>query len=63
MNIFRIALFILASMILTIIEMTVDPSFYVGRIFLGLSVASLVVFVLMFIRQNWRLEPEKIKKH
>lgn len=63
MNNPRITLFILVSMILAMIELTVDPSFYVGRIFLGLSAFSLFVLALMFIRTNWRFQPQKIKNN
>ncbi|MFD1472199.1 hypothetical protein [Companilactobacillus mishanensis] len=54
--------FVLVSMIFSIIEMTVDPGFYVGRIFLGLSVFSLICMSIEFIHDQWRLVPEKIKK-
>lgn len=62
MHIFRVALFILVSIILTTIELTVDPSFYGGRIFLGVSAVSMVVLAVSFIMENWRLQPAKIKK-
>ncbi len=61
MNTSRIALFILVSMFLAILELTVDPTFYFGRIFLGLGAFSMVTFAVMFVRQYWRLEPVKVK--
>lgn len=62
MHIFRVALFILVSIILTTIELTVDPSFYGGRIFLGVSAVSMVILAVSFIMENWRLQPAEIKK-
>lgn len=55
---------LLISIILTIIEMSVDPLFHLGRIFLVVSVILLVAAAMWFIKDNYYIEPkaEKIKK-
>lgn len=62
MNTSRATLLLLVSIIFAMIELTIDPTLYVGRIFLGLSALSLFALALMFIRENWRIKPAKIKK-
>jgi len=64
MSLIRTSLLVLVSMILSIIEMTVDPGFFVGRISLVLSGALLVVLSLLFVKSLWRtnVQTEKIKK-
>ena len=52
----RIFLLVLVSMILSIIEMTVDPGFFVGRIFLAFSGFLMVLTSLMFIKNLRRVE-------
>ncbi|WP_157492463.1 MULTISPECIES: hypothetical protein [Companilactobacillus] len=52
----RIFLLVLVSMILSIIEMTVDPGFFVGRIFLAFSGFLMVLTSLMFIKNLRRAE-------
>ncbi|MFC6322545.1 hypothetical protein [Companilactobacillus baiquanensis] len=54
----RIALLTLVSMLLTITEMTVNPMFYVGRIFLILSLAIAVLAGFNFIRSNWQVNED-----
>ncbi|WP_057765152.1 hypothetical protein [Companilactobacillus tucceti] len=54
----RIALLVLVSMLLTITEMTINPMFYVGRIFLVLSVLIAVLAGLNFVKSNWRFVNE-----
>lgn len=50
----RVALLVLVSMILTITEMTINPMFYAGRIFLVLSLAIAVFAGFSFIKNNWQ---------
>ncbi|KRK64823.1 hypothetical protein FC72_GL001877 [Companilactobacillus tucceti DSM 20183] len=45
-------------MLLTITEMTINPMFYVGRIFLVLSVLIAVLAGLNFVKSNWRFVNE-----
>lgn len=52
----RIFLLVLVSMILSIIEMTVDPGFFVGRIFLAFSGFLMGLTSLMFIKNLRRAE-------
>jgi hypothetical protein len=49
----------------TVLEMTIDPSFYLGRIFLVISVIFSVMTALLFVKDNWQfaLKPEKIQKN
>lgn len=54
----RIALLVLVSMLLTITEMTINPMFYVGRIYLVLSVLIAVLAGINFIKSNWRFVNE-----
>lgn len=54
----RVALLVLVSMILAITEMTINPMFYVGRIFLVLSLAIAVFAGFNFIRSNWQVIDE-----
>lgn len=54
----RIALLVLVSMLLTVTEMTINPMFYVGRIFLVLSVLIAVLAGLNFVKSNWRFVNE-----
>lgn len=54
----RIALLVLVSMLLTITEMTINPLFYVGRIFLVISVLIAVLAGLNFVKSNWRFVNE-----
>lgn len=61
MNNIRLTLFILVSMILAVIELTTDPTFFIGRIFLGIAVLSFIAFAIMFVKKNWRTQPEKVK--
>ncbi|APX71864.1 hypothetical protein M5C72_01590 [Companilactobacillus allii] len=55
---------LLISIILTVIEMTINPFFHLGRIFLVVSGILLVNAALWFVKDNYRIEPktEKIKK-
>lgn len=59
MNDKKITLFVLVSMFLSVVELTVDPTFYLGRIFLGLSICSLIVYSVSFVMQNWRYKSPK----
>jgi len=52
----RIFLLVLVSMIVSVIEMTVDPGFFVGRIFLAFSGFLMVLTSLMFIKNLRRAE-------
>jgi len=54
----RIALLILVSMLITITEMTINPMFYLGRIFLVFSVAVAVLAGFNFIKANWQMTNE-----
>ncbi|MFD1418594.1 hypothetical protein [Companilactobacillus keshanensis] len=54
----RIALLILVSMLITITEMTINPMFYLGRIFLAFSVAVAFFAGFSFIKANWRFNKE-----
>lgn len=51
-------------MILAVLEMTVNPEFHLGRIFLVVSSILLVAGALWFVKDNYRIAPkaEKIKK-
>ncbi|MFH5810677.1 hypothetical protein [Companilactobacillus sp. FL22-1] len=51
----RTSLLVLVSMIVSIVEMTVDPSFIVGRVFLAVSGFLMVIISLMFVKDLWRL--------
>lgn len=55
----------LVSLMFTVLEMTIDPSFYLGRIFLVISVIFSVMTALLFVKDNWQfaLKPEKIQKN
>jgi len=60
----RTSLLVLVSMILSVIEMTVDPTFILGRVSLVLSGLLLVIMSLVFVRDLWKmtLQTEKINK-
>ncbi|WP_125589174.1 hypothetical protein [Companilactobacillus jidongensis] len=60
----RTSILLLVSMILTILEMTVNPGFHLGRIFLVISSILLVAAALWFVKDNYQVTPkaEKIKK-
>ncbi|MCH4009839.1 hypothetical protein [Companilactobacillus sp.] len=62
MNNIRLNLFILVSMIFTVVELTVDPALYVGRIFLAVSAFSFFAFAMSFIKENWRYDSPKSKR-
>ncbi|WP_125771541.1 hypothetical protein [Companilactobacillus furfuricola] len=59
----RLTLFILVSMIVTIIELTNDPTFIIGRIFLAISAIASIAFAIVFVKDNWRPQPERVKKN
>lgn len=61
MNNIRLNLFILVSMIVAVIELTYDPTFFIGRIFLGIAAVSFVFFAAMFVKENWQVRPERIQ--
>jgi len=60
----RTSLLVLVSMILSVIEMTVDPAFILGRASLVFSGALMFILSLLFVRDLWRMtaQTEKIKK-
>jgi len=60
----RTSLLVLVSMILSVIEMTVDPAFILGRASLAFSGALMFILSLLFVRNLWRMtaQTEKIKK-
>ncbi|KRK78925.1 hypothetical protein [Companilactobacillus nodensis] len=60
----RTSILLLISMILAVLEMTVNPEFHLGRIFLVVSSILLVAGALWFVKDNYRIAPkaEKIKK-
>ncbi|WP_125763003.1 hypothetical protein [Companilactobacillus hulinensis] len=60
----KTSILLLVSMILTVIEMTINPTFHLGRIFLVVSGILLVAAALWFVKDNYRIEPkaEKINK-
>jgi hypothetical protein len=49
-------------MIFTVVELTVDPALYVGRIFLAVSAFSFFAFAMSFIKENWRYDSPKSKR-
>lgn len=60
MNNIRTTLFVLVSMIVAVIELTYDPTFYIGRIFLAIAAVSFVFFAVMFVKENWQVQPKRI---
>ncbi|KRN95785.1 hypothetical protein [Companilactobacillus kimchiensis] len=50
----RTSLLVLVSMILSVIEMTVDPEFIAGRVSLAFSGALMLLLSLLFVRSLWR---------
>ena len=50
----RTSLLVLVSMIVSVIEMTVDPSFIFGRISLVLSGSLMVLLSLLFVHNLWQ---------
>ncbi|MFC6177151.1 hypothetical protein ACFQAV_09880 [Companilactobacillus huachuanensis] len=52
----RIFLLVLVSMIFSVVEMTVDPGFFVGRIFLAFSGFLMVLTSLTFVKDLRRAE-------
>ena len=55
----RTSLLVLVSMILSVIEMTVDPEFFVGRISLAFSGLLMLLLSLLFVRNLWRFNPNQ----
>lgn len=55
----RTSLLVLVSMLLSVVEMTVDPGFFLGRISLVFSGALLVLLSLLFVKSLWRFSPNK----
>lgn len=49
-------LLVLVSMIVTVVEMTVDPGFIAGRIALAFSGFLMLLLSLLFVRSLWRFK-------
>jgi len=58
------SLLVFVSMILSVVEMTVDPEFILGRVSLVFSGALMMLLSLLFVRNLRRMtvQPEKVKK-
>ncbi|GEO79754.1 hypothetical protein [Companilactobacillus mindensis] len=52
----RTSLLVLISMIVSVIEMTVDPGFIAGRISLAFSGFLMLLLSLLFVRSLWRFK-------
>ncbi|GAB5056610.1 hypothetical protein COSHB9_09970 [Companilactobacillus alimentarius] len=50
----KTSLLVLVSIILSVIEMTVDPAFILGRVSLILSGILMFLLSLLFVRRLWR---------
>ncbi|CAJ1179018.1 hypothetical protein LCR01_04200 [Companilactobacillus crustorum] len=50
----RTSYLVLISMIVSVIEMTVDPEFFFGRISLVFSGLLMLLLSLLFVRSLWR---------
>ncbi|WP_167849752.1 hypothetical protein [Companilactobacillus suantsaicola] len=50
----RTSLLVLVSIILSVIEMTVDPAFILGRVSLVFSGSLLILLSLLFIKNLWK---------
>ena len=55
----RTSLLVLVSMILSIVEMTVDPGFFAGRISLAFSGFLMLLLSLLFVKSLWRFNPNE----
>ncbi len=55
----RTSLLVLVSMLVSVIEMTVDPGFFFGRISLAFSGLLMLFLALLFVRNLWRFSSKK----
>lgn len=54
----RTSFLVLISMIVSVIEMTVDPGFFFGRISLVFSGFLMLLLSLLFVKDLWRFNTE-----
>ncbi|WP_334332021.1 MULTISPECIES: hypothetical protein [unclassified Companilactobacillus] len=50
----RTSLLVLVSIILSVIEMTVDPAFILGRVSLVCSGLLMILLSLLFVKRLWK---------
>ena len=55
----RTSLLVLVSMLVSVVEMTVDPGFFVGRISLMFSGSLMLLLSLLFVRGLWRFNTKQ----
>lgn len=55
----RTSLLVLVSMLVSVVEMTVDPGFFFGRISLMFSGSLMLLLSLLFVRSLWRFNTKQ----